>query len=64
MLNLTEYDLLVLRAFEALKREITEAENYTVQHYNALISQQKEAQKQQEEEAKQQEAEETETKKA
>ena len=64
MLSLTEYDMLVLRAFEALRREITEAENYTVQHHTAIIAQQKEAQKQQEEEAKQQEAEETETKKA
>ena len=44
MLNLTEYDLLVLRAFEALRREITEAENYTVQHYNALVTQQKQQQ--------------------
>ena len=42
MLTITDYDLLVLRAFEALKREINEAEQYTVNHYNNLMKPQTE----------------------
>lgn len=41
MLTTADYDLLVLRGFEALRREIEEAEQYTAQHYQQLVAQQK-----------------------
>ncbi|WP_300924656.1 hypothetical protein [uncultured Clostridium sp.] len=46
MLTTIDYDLLILRSFEALKREIDEAEQYTIQHYNQLVAQQKKAKEQ------------------
>lgn len=39
MLTVADYDLLVLRGFEALRREIDEAEQFTVSHYNQLKEQ-------------------------
>lgn len=45
-MQITEYDLLVLKAFEALRREISEAEQYTAEHYNSIIRKQQEEQAQ------------------
>lgn len=53
-MTLQEYDLLVLRAFEALRHELNEAEEYTVQHYNTLQAQQKQKQEEAKEAAKDQ----------
>lgn len=47
-MQITDYDLLVLRAFEALKREISEAEQYTVNHYNTIVQQQQDEAKKKE----------------
>lgn len=56
MLQITDYHLLVLNAFASLKREINEAEQFTIQQYNQAMNQQKAAQeaqqKQTEEQAK------------
>lgn len=38
MLQLTDYDRLVLLAFESLRREIKDAEDYTIAHYNKLVA--------------------------
>ena len=44
MLQITDYHLLVLNAFASLKREINEAEQFTIQQYNQAMNQQKAAQ--------------------
>lgn len=54
MLQITDYDLLVLKGFEALKREIAEAEQYTVNHYNNIVQQQKQAEQAQQSSVNQQ----------
>lgn len=41
MLTIKDYQLLVLRGFDALRREINEAEQYTVQQYNQAVEQEK-----------------------
>lgn len=54
MLQITDYHLLVLNGLAALKREIAEAEQYTVQQYNQAMNQQKMAQKAQQKQAEEQ----------
>lgn len=39
-MKITDYDLLVLQAFDSLKKNIAEAEEYTVEHYNTIIKRQ------------------------
>ena len=47
MLKITDYYLLVLRGFEALRREIGEAEDFTAQQYNNQIAAERARQEQQ-----------------
>ena len=49
-LTVDAYDLLVLRGFEALRREIDEAEQYTAQHYTQIINAQKASEEKKKEE--------------
>ena len=41
MLTKSDYDKLVLMAFEALKRDIKDCEEYTVNDYNSIIEQER-----------------------
>lgn len=45
-MTIKDYQLLVLRAFEALRREISEAEQYTAQTYNNIVKQEQAQQQQ------------------
>ena len=54
MLQITDYHLLVLNGLAALKREIAEAEQYTVQQYNQAMNQQKMAQEAQQKQVEEQ----------
>ena len=54
MLQITDYHLLVLNAFASLKREINEAEQFTIQQYNQVMNQQKAAQEAQQKQTEEQ----------